>query len=240
MKRIQLIALITTALLSTSVHPETWLETVPPSPDLIEDAAVPPVSAAPTERLPFTAQARTADKGFTQPDEPEDLMIDEATIELLYSRLSNRHTALSDRERRRVAETILEQARRYDLNPELVIAVIEVESAGYALAVSHVGARGLMQLMPATGEEVARKLGIPWQGEDTLFDPVVNVRLGTYYLRQLADYYGNVTVALAAYNWGPGAIDRRIESGKTVPALYIEKVMAAYDRGAIQVASNAY
>ena len=96
------------------------------------------------------------------------------------------------------------------------------------MAVSSVGARGLMQLMPATAEELAPRIGIEWSGPDLLFDPQVNIRLGTRYLRQLVDKYGSVTVALAAYNWGPGAIDRRIAAGRHVPSRYIEQVMTAY------------
>jgi soluble lytic murein transglycosylase len=118
------------------------------------------------------------------------------------------------------------------LDPRLVIAVIEVESAGYPLAVSHVGAMGLMQLLPSTAEEVAQKLEIEWMGDDTLFDPVVNVKLGTAYLRELADRYDDVNLALAAYNWGPGRIDRRIRRGAAIPSKYIEQVMNAYKRQA--------
>ena len=109
------------------------------------------------------------------------------------------------------------------------MAVIHVESSGYHLAVSHVGAIGLMQLMPATAEELAGKLDIPWQGPDSLFDPLLNVKLGVAYLRQLTDRYDNMPTALAAYNWGPGRIDRRIRRGATVPVRYIEQVMRAYD-----------
>jgi soluble lytic murein transglycosylase len=130
----------------------------------------------------------------------------------------------------RLARTIVREARAQDLEPDLVLAVIEVESAGYHLAVSHVGAMGLMQLLPSTAKELAGKLGLDWHGDDTLFDPTINIKLGTAYLRELTDRYGNVTIALAAYNWGPGRIDRRLRRGATVPSRYIEQVMRAYDR----------
>jgi soluble lytic murein transglycosylase-like protein len=74
-------------------------------------------------------------------------------------------------------------------------------------------------------------------GQDMLFDPVINVRLGTAYLRELADRYGDVNVALAAYNWGPGRIDRRLRRGAAVPSIYIEQVMRAYRRN-LSVASQ--
>jgi soluble lytic murein transglycosylase len=87
-----------------------------------------------------------------------------------------------------------------------------------------------MQLLPSTAEEVAEKIDIEWKGDDTLFDPIINVKLGTAYLRELANRYDDVNVALAAYNWGPGRIDRRIRRGATIPSKYIEQVMHAYDR----------
>ena len=159
---------------------------------------------------------------------------DEAIVQQILARFAVRHTALPERERIRLARAIVFEARAFGLEPDLVMAVIEVESAGYHLAQSHVGALGLMQLLPATGKELAGKLDIEWMGPDTLFDPIINVRLGTAYLRELSDRYdGNVETALAAYNWGPGRIDRRIRRGATVPSLYIEQVKRAADRYAL-------
>jgi soluble lytic murein transglycosylase-like protein len=156
---------------------------------------------------------------------------DDAMLQQILERFAVRHTAMSLRERERVARVIIEEARAHDLSPDLVMGVIEVESAGYHLAESHVGALGLMQLLPGTGQEVALKRGIPWKGPHTLFDPVVNVRLGTSYLRELADRYdGNVDIALAAYNWGPGRIDRFLRRGAGLPSRYVKQVRRAVDR----------
>ena len=161
-------------------------------------------------------------------------------VRQILERFSVRHTALPERERRRLARVIVEEARAHDLDPDLVMAVIEVESAGYHLAESHVGALGLMQLLPPTGKEMAERVGIDWKGPDTLFDPVINVRLGTAYLRELADKYeGNVNTALAAYNWGPGRIDRRLARGASVPKLYVEQVRRAADRYAATSTSRS-
>jgi soluble lytic murein transglycosylase len=86
-----------------------------------------------------------------------------------------------------------------------------------------------MQLMPGTGEELARKLDLPWHGPDSLFDPFLNVKLGTAYLRELTNRYDSTRTALAAYNWGPGRIDRFIRTGAGIPRIYTQKVMEAYD-----------
>ena len=131
-----------------------------------------------------------------------------------------------------LAQTIVEESHRHDFDPALVMAVISVESSGDPEAVSHVGARGLMQLMPGTAEELARKLELRWEGPETLFDPVFNVTLGIAYLGQLSDRYENMPMALAAYNWGPSRIDRRLRRGDGLPSRYIEKVMRAYGAAA--------
>lgn len=148
----------------------------------------------------------------------------------LVERLAFRRTSLSQRERITLAETIVREARAQGLEPHLVAAVIEVESAGRPQAVSHVGALGLMQILPETGRELAQKHGVPWSGPDTLFDPAINVKLGAAYLRELTNRYGDVSIALAAYNWGPGVIDQRLRDGDTLPSEYIDSVMRAFVR----------
>ncbi|MCM2256601.1 MAG: lytic transglycosylase domain-containing protein [Vicinamibacteria bacterium] len=118
-----------------------------------------------------------------------------------------------------------EVARRHGLDPALVLAVMGVESAFRPDAVSHKGAQGLMQLMPGT----AKELGVA----DPL-DPAQNVDGGARYLRDLlARYEGDVEMALAAYNAGPGAVARH---GGIPPYRetrdYVRKVLERYKREA--------
>ncbi|MAJ59891.1 MAG: hypothetical protein CBC48_07895 [bacterium TMED88] len=127
-----------------------------------------------------------------------------------------------------LAQTIVVESTRHGLDPALVMAIIHVESSGNPDAVSHVGARGLMQLMPSTAQEIAGKLKLDWAGPDSLFDPVVNVTLGIAYLRQLNDRFEDIPMALAAYNWGPSRIRRRIQRGDSLPVRYIDKVKQVY------------
>ena len=136
-------------------------------------------------------------------------------------------TGLSVEEVRAVAGVIEEESAQHGLGRELVLAVMQTESAFYNWARSRAGALGLMQIMPATGEMLARQLEIPWGGPETLFDPIINVRLGVAYLAHLHARYGTWSPALAAYNWGPGAIDRRLRRGHGIPVAYTTRIFAA-------------
>jgi soluble lytic murein transglycosylase-like protein len=99
-------------------------------------------------------------------------------------------------------EQIFAAAERHQVNPELIAALVRAESAFDPGAVSHKGAGGLMQLMPAT----ARRFGL---SEAERFDPERNLEAGTRYLRWLLDRFeGDVARALAAYNAGEGTVDR--------------------------------
>jgi len=99
---------------------------------------------------------------------------------------------------------IQEAAQRYRVEPGLIRAVIQAESGGNPSAVSRAGARGLMQLMPETAAEL---------GVTNPFDPTQNIMGGTSYLRRLLDRYrGDVKLALGAYNWGMGNLEKRPEA----------------------------
>lgn len=136
-------------------------------------------------------------------------------------------TGLAPFEVRSIASVIEEESAKHGLSRDLVLAVIRTESGFYNWARSPAGALGLMQIMPATGKMLARELAIPWAGPRTLFDPAVNVRLGISYLAHLHERYGSWGPALAAYNWGPGVIDRRLLRGHRLPAAYTTRVLAA-------------
>ena len=94
---------------------------------------------------------------------------------------------------------IYREARRHDLPPELIAAMVHTESDFRAGLVSHKSAQGLMQIVPST----ARLLGV-----DDPFDPEKNIAAGTKYFRYLLDRFDDETIALAAYNAGEGTVSR--------------------------------
>ncbi len=109
---------------------------------------------------------------------------------------------------------IVQEASRAQLDPSLVAAMINVESRWRADAVSRKGARGLMQLMPATAQWIAEKTGQGAVQEEDLFSPEVNIRLGVSYLADLLTQFDNNEIlALAAYNGGRGNVKTWLESG---------------------------
>lgn len=122
-----------------------------------------------------------------------------------------------------IKEVVEKASRIYDIDPDLIMAVIQAESGFNPRAVSSKGAMGLMQLMPAT----ARELGVsdPFDIED-------NIMGGVKYLRYLSEKYkGNLELILAAYNAGPYAVDRY----RGIPPYretqnYVQRVLSIYRR----------
>ena len=104
-------------------------------------------------------------------------------------------------------DVIRQQAADKQLDPSLIAGVIYVESR-FRDQTSHAGAKGLMQLMPATANYIAAKSGGTEFVEGDLADPQINISYGSWYLRYLQEkYHGNVVLTLAAYNAGEGKVD---------------------------------
>jgi soluble lytic murein transglycosylase len=150
------------------------------------------------------------------------------------SRFMKDSTALWGDDRRRVEVAIVREARKNGLDPTLVAAVIHVESHFNPFAVSGVGACGLMQLMPPTAQwllDKSAESGTLKVRKAHLFDPVLNVKLGTAYLAQLMDRFdGDLSLALIAYNAGPGTAHSLTPHSKAFKRLsvYPQAVLAAY------------
>lgn len=122
--------------------------------------------------------------------------------------ITNKKTEEDTKSIEEYSEDIGIYAEKYDIDPFLILGVIDAESGFDKNAVSSVGAMGLMQIMPETGKWIASEIGIEDFKEEDLFDPETNIMMGSWYLRFLLDKYNNnLGNSLAAYNGGHGNVD---------------------------------
>lgn len=122
-----------------------------------------------------------------------------------------------------LAQDIYDIAREENVDPEVALGLVRTESTFDERAVSHVGARGLTQVMPRTARGI-----IPGTRTDQLFDRKTNLRLGFRYLDQLVQKYrGDVELALTAYNRGPGTVDKVLKRGGNPDNGYAGKVLGS-------------
>ena len=124
------------------------------------------------------------------------------------------------------AQDIRDQSRANGLDPAWVAGQTRAESSFMPRARSAADARGLMQLLPGTGALTAKRLGLPWQGGESLYEPETNIRLGTAYLRQMLDRFSGLPyLAIAAYNAGPAPVERwRLARASLEPDFFIEAI----------------
>ncbi len=167
----------------------------------------------------------------------------------LGERLRDRFRWAADDRRRDLLEyplywldRIVPEALRYDLDPLLVLALMKQESLYRSDARSFAGARGLMQLMPATAEEWTRRLRLPSVTPEDLYDPERNLQLGIPYLaRLISQFDGSVEKALAAYNGGATNV-RRWERGlpDPRPETFLEAIGYEETRTYVRTVLNHY
>jgi len=141
--------------------------------------------------------------------------------------ISNYHTGLDAKNDIRITEWILVASKKYGYDPLFLTALIITESSFYNWAKSNRGARGLMQLKPATAVALASETRLKWKGTRTLFDPEKNIALGAYYLNKMVTRFGDLNLALEAYNHGPSRLRRYLRKGYQ-PKRYSRKVLKNY------------
>ena len=135
----------------------------------------------------------------------------------------------TDEEKTQLASVIFHESKRYKYDPLLIMAVILTESSFKKGQESHAGARGIMQVLPTVGEDLAARSGLSWTGQDQLFDPVTNIRLGTLHLFEQIIKFKDVKKGIIAYNLGETRLRGRIREHKKLPGQYYRKVLDNYN-----------
>jgi len=158
----------------------------------------------------------------------DDSSIDVRTV---HQWLADYRTGLTIPQKRLLAEALYNESQRYGLQPTLVMALIATESSFFNWSRSEQGAVGLMQLRPVTAEAMVRQWSasgqrVKWSGEESLFDPVINLRLGLGYLSQLVRQFGDVKIALTAYNYGPTRVSEWLAECKPLPLGYANRIIS--------------
>jgi soluble lytic murein transglycosylase-like protein len=170
--------------------------------------------------LATTGESPVSESASTLSQSPSQLQELSAVQEDTLPREPRVEAQPKDRDSSWLDPIMAKASRRYGVDVGLIKAVIKAESNFNPQAVSNAGARGLMQLMPAT----ARSLGV-----NDSFDPEQNVMAGTRFLSDLLQRYnGNVDSALAAYNWGPGNVDKRPDRLPRETRDYLVRVKQLY------------
>lgn len=152
----------------------------------------------------------------------------------VYAILRSHRPEIADEKAWRLAQVILEESSKRAIDPLLVLALIRVESAFRFDAVSPVGARGIMQIMPETGRFLAQALAGEYGIHPAAFtpealdDPVLNLRLGIYYLHDLNRQFAHLAHVLTAYNFGPSHTQNRLENNLALSERYAALVLSAY------------
>jgi soluble lytic murein transglycosylase-like protein len=127
-----------------------------------------------------------------------------------------------------IQKSILAESKIHDYDPLFLTALIITESSFNSKARSHKGALGLMQIIPRTGAALALEKKMQWQGNPTLYNPQTNIALGAYYLKKLHKRFGDLNLALEAYNHGPTKLDKYLKRGYQ-PRRYSKKVLKIYE-----------
>jgi len=134
-----------------------------------------------------------------------------------------------DEEKAELADVIHSECKKYDYDPLFLMAMIYTESSFKRGQKSKAGAEGLMQIRPFVGRSLADKIGIDWEDSTTLFQPDLNIQMGSLHLFEMILKFKDVRQAVISYNLGETALRKRVSLNKPLPKSYINKVMDNYN-----------
>lgn len=185
---------------------------------------VPPSIAA----APQPAPVEIAPPRAQLPAAPELVPARPRLTERLAELLVQHAPDLNPVDRARVASAIESAQLAHQLDPLLILAIIQQESGFDPRARGNGGSTGLMQVRPFVARDIAKRHGIPWTGPRTLLDPAANVAIGACYLGEMFEMYPDPALAIAAYNLGPYRVQRLVARGHHPRPKYLLSVLARY------------
>lgn len=159
-----------------------------------------------------------------QPDPKESI------IEQVVEYLKGKNVKIPENKLRGMAATVYEESEAYDLDYRLVLAIIKVESNFKNDAVSHRGARGLLQIKPSLAKYIAKDAGGRYDGVHSLHDADNNIKLGVYHLSNLLDDFKTVSAALHAYNVGANRAKKKLFGNDGPKTRFTSHVLKEYKK----------
>jgi len=146
----------------------------------------------------------------------------------IFKAIEDFQIGFKDNEVGHLTEVIYSESKRYEYDPMFILAIILTESSFKKGQKSPVGARGLMQVVPFVGKDLAERTGVDWQGSQTLFEPATNIKLGTFHFFEQILKFGDIKKALLAYNMGETRLRGLIRQDKPLPKAYLNRVLENY------------
>lgn len=155
--------------------------------------------------------------------------IDELEEKLqIFKAIEDYQIGFNDQEIGKLTNVIYEQSNKYQYDPMFVLAIILTESSFKKGQKSGFGARGLMQVVPFVGKDLANRSGISYNGSESLFELETNIKLGTLHLFEQILKFGDINKALVAYNMGETRVRGMLRRNTPLPKKYLNKVLENY------------
>lgn len=154
----------------------------------------------------------------------------EEAVNRIMGHIRGQNVDLEDEELQTIAEMVYDESMQYNVDYRLVLAIMKIESNFRYDAISHKGARGLLQVKPSTAKYIAPDAGVKWRGAKTLDEPEKNIKIGVHLFSSLVENFQNINMALHAYHVGPTRLKRILAEKKRPQRRYLNRVLDEYDR----------
>ncbi len=154
----------------------------------------------------------------------------EEAVNLIIEHLRERNVNVEDEGLQGIAEMVYDESMQHNVDYRLVLAIMKIESNFKHDAVSHKGARGLLQVKPSCAKYIAPDVGVKWKGAKTLDEPEKNIKIGVRLFSSLIEDFQNVNMALHAHHVGPTRLKKILAEKKRPQKRYLNLVLDEYDR----------